>query len=422
MKLLKKMLNGLIGGQPVKRNLTIREPDGWYGIDQIGGAGEVVTEKSVMALSAAWACVNLISGTISSLPLMVYKNSANGEREVAKDHALYKVLHDSPNYDQTAVDFWDFIAASIELWGNGYALIDRSAGQVRSLHPINPALMSVRRLSNGNIEYRWSEAGKYHVETDKNILHIRGFGGNPLGGMSTLHYGRNAFGLARAADNTAGSMFQNGLRPTGVLKTEKWLNPEQREVAETRLAAKLGTGGAGRPLVLEGGMDWQTLSISPEDAQMLETRGFSIEEICRFFQVPPPMVGHTTKSSSWPSSIEQQVLTFQKYNLRRRLKRIEQALSKQLLTPEDRARGVVIEFNQEGLLRGDTAGRARFYQQMTAMGAMTINEVRKLENMPPVAGGDVPRMQSQNIPITETGEDRELVPRQIEDKGNEDEN
>lgn len=133
---------------------------------------------------------------------------------------------------------------------------------------------------------------------------------------------------------------------------------------------------------------------------MLESRAFSVEEVCRLFGVPPHMIGHTEKSTSWGTGLEQQTLGFQKFTLRKRLKRIEQALMKQLLTPADRAAGITIEFNLEGLLRGDSAGRAAFYKDMTAMGAMTINEVRGLENLPPVEGGDVPRMQSQNIPIS----------------------
>lgn len=416
MNLLRKMLNGFVGDTPVKRNLTVREPDAWYPGDSIGGAGEVITEKNVLALSAVWACVNLISGTISSLPLMVYRKSADGSREVASDHPLYAVLHDSPNYDQTAVDFWDFMAASVELWGNGYARVNRSDGKVRVLTPILPALMSVQKKSNGDLIYKWTEDGKANEATDREILHIRGFGGNPLGGASTLFFGRKTFGLAQAADRTAGSMFENGLRPSGVLKFEKWLTEEQRELAEQRLASKIGSGNAGKPVVLEGGTEWEQLTISPEDAQMLESRSFSIEEICRFFGVPPHMVGHTSKSTSWGSGIEAQTLGFQKFTLRRRLKRIEQALMKQLLTPADKAAGVIIEFNQEGLLRGDTAGRARFYQQMTAIGAMTINEVRELENLPPVEGGNVPRMQMQNVPITEAGADRELTPRQTDNE------
>ena len=404
MKIFRKMADTI-------RRLTVRDPDGWYPESMRGDAGEVVTDDSAMSLSAVWACVNLLAGTIASLPLMVYRTDAQGRRTVARDHPLYRVLHDSPNYDQTAVDFWEFVNASIELWGNAYARILRSSTAVSGLHPVAPSLMSVRRLTSGTIEYRWTEEGKTYVETDATMLHIRGFGGNPLGGMSTLHFGRNVFSLARAADRSAGGMFKNGLRPSGVLTFEKWLSPEQRALTKNELADQfLGAANSGRPLVLEGGTKWEQLTISPEDAQMLESRGFSVEEVCRFFGVPPFMIGHTEKSTSWGTGLEQQTLGFQKFTLRRRLKRIEQSLAKQLLRPEDRAAGITIEFSLEGLLRGDSAARASFYQSGLNNGWMTINEVRALENMPPVDGGDVPRMQMQNVPITEAGQQQQQLP------------
>lgn len=409
MKVLDRIKSAIV------RRLDVREPDGWISNSMRGDAGEVVTDDTVLSLSAVWACVNLIAGTIASLPLVVYRTDNQGRRTVARDHKLYRVLHDSPNYDQTAVDFWEFVSASVELWGNAYARISRSGSDIASLHPIAPNLVSVRRLASGTIEYRWTEDGKSFVETDKTMLHIRGFGGNPLGGMSTLHFGRHAFSLARAVDRSAGSTFRHGLRPSGVLTFEKWLSPEQRQVAEDKLNEKfLGAMNAGRPLILEGGTKWEQLTISPDDAQLLQSRGFSIEEICRFFGTPPFMIGHTEKTTSWGTGLEQQTLGFQKFTLRRRLKRIEQALQKQLLTPNDRANRITIEFNLEGLLRGDSAGRARFYQQMTQIGAMTINEVRALENLPPVDGGDVPRMQMQNMPITEIDEEamRRLIAQQ----------
>ena len=189
--------------------------------------------------------------------------------------------------------------------------------------------------------------------------------------------------------------------PSGVLSTEKTLTPEQRQLAEQLLTEKFrGAMNAGRPMLLDNAVKWEQLTISPEDAQLLETRRFGIEEICRVFGVPPHMIGHTENSTSWGTGLEQQTLGFQKFTLRRRLKRIEQALEKQLRTPADRAAGISIEFNLEGLLRGDSEGRASFYNTMTQIGAMTINEVRALENLPPVEGGDTPRMQMQNVPIT----------------------
>lgn len=393
----------------VVRSLTVRAPDGWYPTGQIGDAGEPVTGNSALALSAVWACVNLLAGTISSLPLMVYRTSAGGTRTVAKDHPLYRILHDSPNFDQTAVDFWDFIAASVELWGNGYARVVREGARIVSIVPIRPDLVSVRRRANGTLEYRWSFEGSAFVETDQTMLHIRGPGGDPLGGMSTLHFGRHAFSLAKATDKAAGKTFANGLRPSGGLKFDKWLTDQQRDIAEKKLADKIGSDNAGKPLILEGGTDWVQFTLNPEDAQMLESRGFSVEEICRFFGVPPVMIGHTSKTTSWPTGVEQQGLILQKFTLRRRLKRIEQALEQQLLTPQDRAAGVTIEFSIEGLLRADSAGRSAFYREMTSIGAMTINEVRGLENLPRVEGGDVPRMQMQNVPITATPDEKPLI-------------
>jgi len=160
---------------------------------------------------------------------------------------------------------------------------------------------------------------------------------------------------------------------------------------------------AGRPMVLEGGTKWQQLTINPEDAQMLQSRGFSVEEVCRFFGVPPHMVGHTQNSTSWGTGLEQQTLGFQKFTLRRRLKRIEQASEKQLLTPTERAEGITIEFNLEGLLRADSAARASFYATMVQNGIYTRNEVRALENMPPKPGADELTVQAQNVPVGSTG-------------------
>lgn len=367
-------------------------------------SGENVTTASVLGLSAAWACVNLLAGSIGSLPLNVYRNNSKGERVLATDHPLYRLLHDSPNADQTALDFWEFESASVELRGNAYARIDRSGQRVVALTPVNPEAMNVRRLSSGDLEYRWTEEGTSYVTNQDGVLHIRGFGGSALGGLSTLTYARNSFGLAIAIDRAAGATFANGLRPSGALTFEKFLTEAQRSVVEQKLIEKFaGAMNVGRPFVLEGGSKWEQLTINPDDAQMLQSRGFGVEDVCRWFGVPPFMIGHTEKSTSWGTGLEQQVLAFVKFTLRRRLKRIEMAIGKQLLTPSDRANRVTVEFNLEGLLRGDSAARSAFYTKMLNAGVMTINEVRRLENLPPVEGGDVPRMQMQNVPITQAG-------------------
>lgn len=385
------------------RNLGLTDPALVRNIGpRISNAGETVSADSALGLSATWACVNLLAGTIASLPLMVYRTDAAGVRTVARDHPLYWILHDSPNYDQTALDFWEFMAAAIELYGNAYAEIaKRGDGNIVSLTAIRPDAMQVSRQTNGELEYRWTdEMGAINVARQDRILHIRGFGGGPLGGVSTLAACRHTFGTAQATDRAAGTMFANGALPSGILSTSEKLTAEQRKIAEQLLAEKFaGAQNAGRPMLLDNGVKWEQLTISPEDAQMLESRKFSGEEVCRIFGVPPAMVGYGDKSSNWGTGKEQDVLGFQKFNLRRRLKRIEQALQKQLLTAADRREGITIEFNLEGLLRGDSEARASFYQSGLSNGWLTINEVRRIENMPPVEGGDVPRMQMQNVPL-----------------------
>jgi len=360
---------------------------------------------NALGLSAVWACVNLLAGTIGSLPLMVYRIDAAGNRVLAKDHPLYYILHDSPNFDQTRVDFWEFLSAGIELHGNAFADIRRRAsGEISSLIPIRPDIVQVSRNDAGQLEYKWQENRKIITRSNKDVLHVRGFGGNPLGGASTLSSCRSVFDGAINVNSAANNMFRNGATPSGILSTEKTLTPDQRKLAEELLQDKFaGAMNAGRPMLLDNAVKWEQLTISPEDAQMLETKKFSGEEICRIFGVPPSMVGYGDKASNWGTGLEQQVLGFQKFSLSRRLKRIEQALEKQLLSPADKTAGVTIEFSLEGLLRGDSAARASFYNAGLSNGWLNVNQVAAWENLPPVEGGDVNRVQMQNVPLTEAG-------------------
>jgi len=354
---------------------------------------------SAVGLAATYACVSLLAGTGATLPLQVYRPRPDGYREPARDHPLYYVLHDSPNYDQCASEFWEWMLAALELKGNAYARISlRNDGSVYALTPITSEV-TVRKEGR-RLRYTWTENGQQFSELDRKILHLRGFGGSPLGGRSILSVCGQVFRGALAAETAAVNFFNNGALPSGVMTTEKTMTAEQRREAEKLLVEKyVGAMNAGVPMLLDNGLQWSQLTISPEDVQMLESRRFSVEEICRIFGVPPHMIGHTEKSSSWGTGLEQQTLGFLKFTLRRRLKKIEQSLEKQLLLPADKAAGYTIAFNLEGLLRADSAGRASFYQTMSQIGAMTINEIRALENLPPVPGGDVPRMQSQNVPI-----------------------
>ena len=350
-----------------------------------------------MGLSATWACVNLIAGTIGSLSLEVYQKT-NGVRVPAYSHPLYPILHDDPNGDLTSIDFWEYQAAAIELHGNAYAYINRIGSRVVSLEIIPPLSLTVKRKIDGRLNYEWG----LRQEDEDNILHIRGPFATDLGGVSSLAACRKVFSGARSADSAASNMFERGAMPSGVLSTEKTLTGEQRTLAEKLLQEKfVGAHNTGRPMLLDNGVRWEQLTISPDDAQMLESRKFSGEEICRIFGVPPAMVGYGDKASNWGTGKEVDVLGFQKFTLRRRVKRIEKAIEKQLLSPADRAKGIKVGFNFEDLLRADSVARAQFYNTLIRLGVMTRNEARALEGLPPIEGGDVVTVQMQDVPLAQ---------------------
>lgn len=372
----------------------------------VSESGEAITSRSALMISAVWGCVNLISGTVSTLPVRVIREKPDGYPEEVPEHPLNRILQISPNYDQTAVDFFDFMQAALELHGDAIARKIRGAnGQLVGLDPVIPNAVSRRRLPDGRIEYRWTKENVTYVETEENVLHVRGFGGDPLGGLSTISFARDSMGLARSAERTQNRIFRNGVRPTVALTFDKWLSSEQREVANIKFPERFaGVENSGKPIVLEGGTKVEKLTIDPVDAEILMTRGFTVEELCRFFQVPPVLIGHTSKTTSWPTGVEQQFLLFLKLCLARRIKRLEQAMEKQLLSAGEHSRGLRVRFNLEGLLRADSAGRAQFYQIMRQIGGMTVNEIRRLERLPPVPGGDVVLVQMQDIPISQAGQ------------------
>jgi len=401
--LIKSSVAGFIGK-------TIRFTDGgfwsaFYGTDS--AAGKIVSQQSTLQLSTAWACVRLIAETIATLPISLYERK-NGESVVATMHPLHFVISQQPNADQTPVEFWECVLASLLLQGNSFNEPTWSRGDITSLEFLSPQAMSPpRRLSSGVIEYRYTDCdGKPRVLTEESMMHTRGFGTDPLCGLSPLAMGRNIFGAAMAADEAASKMFANGMKLGGVLSTDTILTPEQRKDLKGDMAAQFtGAVNAGKTMVLEAGMKYQQVSMSPEDAQMLQTRQFNVEEICRWFRVPPWMVGHTEKSTSWGSGIEQQMIAFLSFTLLPWMKRIEQSINRRLLRPDER-RFFYAKFNPEGLLRADSAARAAFYSAMTQNGIYTRDDCREKEDMPRLGGNAaVLTVQSNMLPIDLLGQD-----------------
>ena len=362
-------------------------------------AGQTVGPNNALELAAVWSCVRLLSETGATLPLMLYETAPSGDRRVARENSLFTLLHDAPHYDFTAVEFWEGVMMSLVLWGNAYALKDRMGKRLVSLTPLRCDQMAVKRNRDGSRRYEYSAPTGLRVYTEDEIFHVRGFGGAGDVGLSTLSFARHSMGSAMAADGFASAMFANGVRPSGVLMVDKVLTPEQREQLQKNIVAPfVGSDKAGGVMVFEAGMKFQPVTMTPEDAQFLQTRSFQVEEICRWFRVPPFMIGHTEKTTSWGTGLEQQLIGFLTFALRPYLVRIAQAISRSLIEPGQRA-GLKAEFVVEGLLRADSQSRANFYEIMVRNGLMTRNEVRRIENMPAMPGGDTLTVQAQNVSL-----------------------
>lgn len=366
-------------------------------------AGKTVNAETALNLSAAWACVRLLSETIGAMPLPLYERLEDGGRQPAKDHWLYGLLHDQPNADQTPAEFWEGMVAALCLWGNALARKEMGrGGRILALQPFSPELASVRRLASGRLEYRYTQHGREWVLDEDQVFHVRGFGTDPAWGLSPIAFARQSMGLAMAADEAAAKIFANGLISSGFIETQKFLSKEQRAQFRESLEKFQGAQNAGKLMTLEGGFAFKPLSISPEDMQMLESRAFNVEEVCRWFRVPPFMVGHTTKSTSWGTGLEQQNIGFLTYALAPYLTRIQQRVRLSLLPAPERGR-YYAEHNIEALLRADSAGRAQFYSTMAQNGGITRNEIRVRENLPKMPGGDVLTVQSNLVPLDQLG-------------------
>ncbi|MEI2264228.1 phage portal protein [Erwinia sp. CGal63] len=365
----------------------------WMGLSS---SGKVVSAEKAMHLSAVWACVRLLSESVSTLPLKIYERQPDGSRKPATSHPAYQVLCRRPNMEMTPSRFMLMVVASICLRGNAFVEKKMIGNRMVSLVPLLPQNMVVKRLDNGNLEYTYTEAQAQRVIPVKNLMHIRGFGLDGVCGMMPMAEGRDVIGSAMAIEESAAKLFENGLQSSGFLSAEQALNDDQRERIRGYVQKFIGSKNAGKVMVLEGGMKYQGVTMNPDDAQMLESRAFSIEEICRWFRVPPFMVGHADKQSSWASSVEGMNLQFLTNTLRPLLVNIEQEISRCLLDGDE---DLFAEFSVEGLLRADSAGRAAYYTTALQNGWMSRNDVRRLENMPPIEGGELYTVQLNLTPL-----------------------
>lgn len=390
---LKDVLQWLWSG-PQKR-ATLADPDASL-MAALGGSGTAsgvaVTADSALRLSAVSACVRLISESIASLPLNVYQRDAAGARRRVTNVPQFRLLHDEPNQRMTSFVFRETLAAHVLLHGNAYAWILRTASGVPiEMLPIPAPSVRVGKTASGELVYNVSLDGVGFPVSQWDMVHVPGLAYDGVTGMSPIRYAAESIGLGLAAERYGGSFFGNGSTPAGYISLPGKLSKEQASVMRQAWESVYGyQGGAGanRTAVLFEGGKFEKISIAPNEAQFIETRKFQVAEIARWYRVPPHMIGDLDRATF--SNIEHQALEFVTHTLRPWLVRFEQEFNRKLFPSSESGRpsDMYCEFNVDGLLRGDISARGEYYTKGRQWGWLSANDIRRLENMEPIEGGD----------------------------------
>jgi len=384
---------GTAGAPPVENGIQYGSPA------YTASSAAEVTLDSAMQVSAVWAAVRILSETIGSLPFGLYEIK-DGNKVVSQDD-LQKILTQNPNQYQTTVEFWESMALNLVLSGNAYAIKQKTeTGRIIGLLPVSSSQVQTELLTDGTLIHTYTTGANVKVYTNATMWHVKLFG-NGLVGMSPLSYARNSIGVAIAADNRVGKIYSNGAKPSGVLTIDRTLKPEQREQIRTAFR-ELEEGNQDRLFVLEAGMQYQQVSMSPQDIELLDSRRFQIEDIGRFFGVPSILLNQTFGQSSLGSNVYEIMAAFYKLNLRPYLEKFEASVLRWLIDPKT---GVeyVAEFDFDALLRADTSTRLTGYGVAINSGQLTPNEARKNEGRPALVGGDQLLIQGAMVPIQMAG-------------------
>lgn len=369
------------------RALTASE---WL-LKAMAGGSQTYTGKSVaiadsLAISTVWAAVTYLTETISTLPLHVYRRSADGGRSRATDHYLWPILRYQPNPEMTAVEFWEAAIGHLELWGNSYAEIERlGSGRVSALWPLRPDRMRVARSQAGALEYTYTmPSGEQKTLPSYRILHLRNLSRDGIYGLSRIALAREGIGLALAAEEYGARTFSNGALPVGVLTHPKSLSVDaHKRLRDDWESMHRGLSNSHRVAVLEEGVQWQAAGMPNTDLQWIELQKLKASDFAAIFRVPPHKVGIMDRATF--SNIEHQAIEAVTDTIRPRCVRIEQRLFQDLFT-EDGQKELYPEFLIDGLLRGDTATRTASYAVARANGWLNGNEIRALENLNPIPG------------------------------------
>lgn len=362
------------------KNTTLKEPEWWRQniLAPRVGSGVYVTIEGALAVSAVYACVRILSETIASLPLKIYERTDQGSH--VADHPLNLLLGQVSNSENTAFELREFTLFNLCLRGNGYNHIVRRGGRVVSLDPLHAKHMVVSRdPKNKQLIFDYQEPGNARVFRQRELWRIAGIGSNGITGVSPITLGRESIGLSIATELTAAKMFSNGAQIPGVLEYPHIMkDAEQLQRLRDQFADnQSGVNNAHKPLLLESGMTYKTIGMNADDAQFLESRKFQIAEIARWFRVPLHMLNELDKATF--SNIEHQSIEFVRDTIRPWLVRIEQTISRDLLTEQER-QALFAQHTVEGLLRGDIKARYEAYGMSIRDGWLSRNEIRELEN------------------------------------------
>lgn len=358
-------------------------------------SGQAVTVDTALRVSTVYGCVSLIAGAIATISAQIFERTKEG-RKKAEDHEYWWLLNEQSNEDITASTMWTHLASSVLFYGDGFLEILRpsiSSAKVKGFKLLHPNRVTPFKTADKRLMYRItpSDGTAQYILDPADIIHIPSLGFDGLRSVSPITWAaRQNIGIALAAEEYSAKFFENGASSDIALKSTGKLNQDQADLLRASFAARnAGRSNYHVPMILSGGLEVERLSINPEDASLISTRQFTVEEICRVFRVPPHMVGHTTNSTSWGTGIEQQSIGFVKYVLLPMITSIQQEFNRKLWPINPR---YFIEFNTASLERGDTKTRFEAYRILVGRAGerpiMSVNDIRRLENQEPVDGGD----------------------------------
>lgn len=354
----------------------------WATVDAFEGAdtssGIPITETSVLGIPAVYACIRVLTEAIASLPLITYERFPNGDRERARGFSLYPLLHDAPNDLMTSFELRETLVGHLCLRGNAYCFIEWDNGEVAALWPLHPDKVTVE-LQGRELVYKHNPDGTEKTYRQADVLHIRGLSSDGIIGFSPLSLLRDSFGYAKAVQDYSSSYFKNDASPGGILSTPNSLSATAHaNLKNAWLGGHQGKGKHHRVAIMDSDMKWQSIGVSPQDSQMIESQKFSVVEIARVFRVPLNLIMDYERSTY--SNVTEQNRSFLIHTLQPWLTRIEQAMMKSLLTEAEKEK-YFIEHLTANFLRADTKSRFEAYKIAIDGGFLTVDEVRQLENM-----------------------------------------